>query len=402
MITVILLMVPLTIPRMFGVRIYGVLTGSMTPAYSVGGVVYVKETDISDIHVGDVVTYRLGTDTEYVMTHRVVEMDDSFFITKGDANNAVDPEPVSYDRLIGKVIFFIPGLSGVAEFVNSGTGHSCLIILFASAFILWIVADMLSSSKVKTKKKRDLPVIMIIGVVLIVGAVIYIGSVLLNYQRSASEYDSIEENVFANVDFSASAGEDSEELTDDEKAVLTAIAELKEENPDVIGWIKFDNLDLSYPIMQGEDNDYYLSHTFSGESNAAGSIFMEAANSSDFNDSHTIIYGHNMRNRSMFGSLKSYKTEDFYPGNEYITVYTPDKVYRYQIFAYYDISMYGEIYNISFVPGDEFQQIIDNMCRRSYYDTGVKPKSMDKILTLSTCSTKGNRFVVNAVRISEK
>lgn len=402
MITVILLMVPLTIPRMFGIRIYGVLTGSMTPAYSVGGVVYVKETDISDIHVGDVVTYRLGTDTEYVMTHRVVEMDDSFFITKGDANNAVDPEPVSYDRLIGKVIFFIPGLSGVAEFVNSSTGHSFLIILFASAFILWIVADMLSSSKVKIKKKRDFPVIRIIGVVLIVGAVIYIGSVLLNYQRSASEYDSIEANVFANVDASASAGDDTEELTDDEKAVLAAIAELKEENPDVIGWIKFDNLDLSYPVMQGEDNDYYLSHTFSGESNAAGSIFMEAANSSDFNDSHTIIYGHNMRNRSMFGSLKSYKTGDFYPGNEYITVYTLDKVYRYQIFAYYDISMYGEIYNISFAPGDEFQQIVDDMCRRSYYDTGVKPKSTDKILTLSTCSTKGNRFVVNAVRISEK
>lgn len=416
MITVILLMVPLTIPRMFGIRIYGVLTGSMTPAYSVGGVVYVKETDISDIHVGDVVTYRLGTDTEYVMTHRVVEMDDSFFITKGDANNAVDPEPVSYDRIIGKVVLFIPGLAGVAEFVNSTAGRSVFIILFASAFILWVVADIITpSNKNKSrndsvKKKNNSRWLQSAGVVLIVGAFIYLGSILINYRQSTTEYDALESEVFAendtigntNGDLYNDNGAGTTELTADEKKVLEEIVKLHEENPDVIGWIKFDNPEISYPIMQGEDNDYYLNHTFSGEKNSAGSIFMETANSSDFSDCHTILYGHNMKNRSMFGSLKSYKTEDFYPGNEYFTIYTLDKVYRYEIFAYYDISMYGEIYNISFAPGDEFQHIIDNMCRRSYYDTGVKPKSTDKILTLSTCSTKGNRFVVNAVRISEK
>ena len=80
----------------------------------------------------------------------------------------------------------------------------------------------------------------------------------------------------------------------------------------------------------------------------------------------------------------------------------PDKVYRYEIFAYYDISMYGEIYSVQFKPGELFQEILDNMCRRSYYDTGVRPESTDKIITLSTCSTEGNRFVVNAKRISEK
>lgn len=428
MVTVILMMVPLTIPKLFGIRIYGVLTGSMTPAYSVGGVVYVKETDASDIRIGDVITFRMGTDTDYVMTHRVVEMDGSFFVTKGDANNTVDPEPVSYDRLIGKVVLFVPGLAGVSEFVNSTTGRSVLVILFATAFILWVAADMLSPSSKKKKKVHGEPssaqtvkqkkeqrgslAVQLLGILLILGAVVYLGNVFLSYRKSTSEYDALEAAVFAragDVKEQAAKHQDAEEtaeetdmLTWEEQEILAGIARLREENPDVIGWIKFDNLELSYPVMQGEDDEYYLKHTFSGEANAAGSIFMEAANAPDFNDSHTIIYGHNMKNKSMFGALKTYKTEDFYPGNEYFTIYTPDKVYRYEIFAFYDISMDGEIYSVQFEPGGVFQKIIDNMCRRSYYDTKIHPESTEKIITLSTCSTKGNRFVVNARRINEK
>ena len=440
MVTVILMMVPLTIPKLFGIRIYGVLTGSMTPAYSVGGVVYVKETDASDIEIGDVITFRMGTNTDYVMTHRVVEMDGSFFVTKGDANNSVDPEPVAYDRLIGKVVLFVPGLAGVSEFVNSTTGRSVLVMLFATAFILWVVADIISpSTKKKKKKAAKTPqstsertvntgevsssgentkrkkgpttsiLVQLLGIVLILGAVIYLGSIFLEYKRSTSEYDALQAAIFSgisNAKEQTSTAEDERnqtaELTPEERGILAGINRLREENKEVIGWIKFDHLEISYPIMQGEDDEYYLKHTFSGESNAAGSIFMEAANSPDFNDSHTIIYGHNMKNKSMFGALKTYKTEDFYPGNEYFTIYTPDKVYRYEIFAYYDISMDGEIYSVQFEPGGVFQKIIDNMCRRSYYDTGIHPESTEKIITLSTCSTKGNRFVVNAHRISEK
>ena len=180
---------------------------------------------------------------------------------------------------------------------------------------------------------------------------------------------------------------------------MEAIGRLKEQNEDVIGWITFDNMELSYPIMQGEDNDYYLKHTFSGETNSAGSIFMEAANSSDFEDCHTIIYGHNMRNLSMFGQLKKYKTEEFYEDHQYFTIYTEDRVYRYRIFAYYDISEFGDIYTVGFEPDGEFQTFIDDMMRRSYYDTGVRADKQDKVITLSTCSTTGKRFVINAKRI---
>lgn len=398
MMTVILLMVPLTIPKLFGVRIYGVLTGSMTPAYSVGGVVYVKETEASEIQAGDVITYRMGTDTEYVMTHRVVAVENASFVTKGDANNTLDSEPVAFDRLLGKVIWFIPGVADIAEFLNSEEGQSVVILFFALALILWSAADIIEE---KAKPPKAKPVwkvswVQCTGFLLILGALIYMGSVCLDYEKSVSEYAALEAEVFVEKE------KTGEGLSDTDSYVLAKIAKMQEQNPDVIGWIQFDGLDLSYPIMHGEDDTYYLKHTFSGEKNSSGSIFMEAANRSDFNDSHTIIYGHNMKNESMFGLLKNYKTEDFYAGNEYFTIYTPYQVYRYEIFAYYDISMYDEIYDISFIPGEEFQQVIERMCSRSYYDTQIRPESMDKIMTLSTCSEKGKRFVVHARRIIQQ
>lgn len=422
MVTVILMMVPLTIPRLFGIRIYGVMTGSMTPAYPVGGVVYVKGMEAESIQVGDVITYRMGTDTEYFMTHRVVEMADGFFRTKGDANEAADPEPVSYERLIGRVVFYLPGYAKVADFVDSTTGKCTFIILFATAFVMWIAADLLSHGKKEDKAVQEESqnkaggkskgrakggfMVQAAGAILIVGAVIYLGSIFFHYKQASGEYDALEAEVFKNAQAlpgeSGEAGKEADALTGEEKEILAGIARLQEENPEVIGWIQFDHLELSYPVMQGTDNEYYLKHTFSGEENSAGSIFMEAANSANFNDSHTILYGHNMRNQSMFGSLKKYKTEDFYKGNEYFTIYTNDHVYRYEIFAYYDISMYSEIYQIGFGADESFQELIDTMKRHSYLDTGVDVTMTDKVLTLSTCSTTGNRFVVNAKRISEK
>lgn len=419
MITVILIMVPLTVPKLFGVRIYGVLTGSMAPAYSVGGVVYVMEEKPQNIVVGDVITFTMGTNTEYVMTHRVADIIDGHFITKGDANNAVDPEPVAFERLIGKSVFFLPGMSGVAEFVNSKTGRYVFIMLFALAFMCWVVADMICPSDKKTKKadtgkkKRSGLGLQLVGGAFMIGALVYIAVILLGYRESKTEYASLEQEVFgeqkeAIAETPQEAAETAETaqseaetvLSAEDQSILAGIQKLHEENPEVIGWIKFDNMDISYPVMQAKDNDYYLDHTYSGEENSAGSIFMEASNLPDFEDYHTIIYGHNMKNGSMFGSLKNYKTKDHYKGNEYFTVYTLDSVYRYQIFAYYDISMYGDVYNNQFGPDDYFQMFIDNMVKRSYYDTGVRPVKTDKIITLSTCSTTGNRFVVNAVRMN--
>lgn len=442
MLLVILVMVPFTVPKLFGYEICGVLTDSMTPSYPVGSVLFIDKCGIDEVAVGDVVTYTLGSGTDYVMSHRVVDIEEQegTFRTKGDANNTEDPEPIRNDRLIGKVVFSVPGLGRAADFIQTSTGKALCFIVFAISFILWLMADLLVQGEKRRSQKADAdgrngaealladndsgssPAkknrpdllrwgVLTVGVVLILGSAVYLGRILLEYYKGDSQYNALKKQVFAGTENGAGQdGDTSSEGADsqtgegpdaDDIAVCRAVAQLAKENEDVVGWLAFDNVEISYPIMQGEDNDEYLHHTYSGEYNSAGSIFMEALNHADFQDSHTIVYGHNMKNGSMFGRLKKYKTDDFYDMNQYFTIYTADKVMRYQIFAYYDISQYGDVYDIYFESAEEWGQLIANMQKRSYYNTKVPVSTGDKIVTLSTCSSEDNRFVVNAKRISE-
>lgn len=414
MLIVIAVMIPLTIPKIFGYNVYAVLTGSMTPAYSVGSVIFVQKCSSEEIAVGDVITFRLGTGTDNVMTHRVVEIDREAgtFLTKGDANDAVDSEPVRFERLIGKVVFGIPGIARLSEFLNTTAGKAVTFIAFALAFCLWILADLLAPKRKKIKVQGQ-TIILLLGSALVIGSGAYLVNIMLEYHKGTKEYDALQQKVFVQEEENDSRQEAPSTEADTGKTespvpseadlqVMQAISTLKEDNEEVIGWITFDNMKLSYPIMQGKDNEYYLNHTFSGEVNSAGSIFMEAANAADFEDMHTIIYGHNMKNLSMFGQLKKYKTEEFYDEHQYFTIYTEEHVYRYQIFAYYDIAETGDVYMVGFGPDEEYKTFINKMLRRSYYDTGVKVSEQDKVITLSTCSTEGNRFVLNAKRIETK
>lgn len=179
---------------------------------------------------------------------------------------------------------------------------------------------------------------------------------------------------------------------------------LKAENPDIIGWIRFDHQDelgINYPIVYSGDNEKYLRTDIHGNERIAGSIFLEGLNKSDFSDLYNIIYGHNMNNGSMFGSLKKYKDEGFWKKNQYFTVYTENTAYRYQIFSYEDAVNGGNVYKIGYQPGDEYQAFINEMVKNSALDTGIKPKSTNKILTLSTCTDNdgSKRFAVHALCI---
>ena len=270
-----------------------------------------------------------------------------------------------------------------------------------------------------TKKDIILTVAMSVGIIAICVSGFFIVKILLDYRAGKEIYDSLRENVFKEEDFlkhsdtqrfGEKGDSDGESKTDEdswspEMVVCRSVARLqKEVNPDVVGWIEFDNkeIGISYPIMKGEDDNEYLKTTYAGDSNSAGSIFMEAANTADFQDFHTIIYGHNMKNGTMFGKLKKYREEDFYEENQYFTVYTADEVYRYRIFAYYDVPADGRVYDIYFESGNERQELIYYMIQESYLDSDILPAITDKIMTLSTCTTTGNRFVINAVRVGEQ
>ena len=170
-------------------------------------------------------------------------------------------------------------------------------------------------------------------------------------------------------------------------------------NSDVIGWIVHETEEISYPILYSGDNTTYLRTGIDMKHATAGCIFMEGANSPDFQDSHTIIYGHNMRNLSMFGKLKYYHEEGYYEENQYFQIHTQNTIYRYQIFAYEVVEPDSFIYSVPYALGTQFAEFLDKIYRKSEVDTGVVATDADKIITLSTCSSNDKRFVVCAVRV---
>lgn len=174
--------------------------------------------------------------------------------------------------------------------------------------------------------------------------------------------------------------------------------ELKSMNPDVIGWLDVEALDISYPIVQGEDNDYYLHRTFRGQENFAGSIFVDASNAADFSDPNTIIYGHNMKNGSMFGTLRRLYDQEKYKDSKYLWICTPEGKFRYEIFSLQYAEVTSDTYTLFSDHGDTFASYLEDMRQRSQVDLGTEGLSgNDYIVTLSTCTSDDQvRFVVQA------
>ncbi len=173
---------------------------------------------------------------------------------------------------------------------------------------------------------------------------------------------------------------------------------LREVNPDVIGWIMIPDSKVNYPLMQGTDNDFYLKHTWQGKKNSLGSIFMEHRNSSDLTDFNTIIYGHNMTNGSMFGSLRQFSGDKYRQKRPYVYIVSDQGVFRYEIFALYKAPVDGPAYGLSFNETKTRVNFLTEAKKRSRAEIDVIPDITDRILTLSTCSGDGysNRWVVQA------
>ena len=184
-------------------------------------------------------------------------------------------------------------------------------------------------------------------------------------------------------------------------------AALQAVNSDVIGWIYVEALDgVNYPVVRGEDNSYYLHMTYQHNYNFAGTIFMDYANSRDFNDCNTLIYGHNMKNGSMFGQLKNYTTDEkTYRKSPYFWIFTPTASYRYEIIAAYTTAVNSDTYTLFKGPGAEFEEYLKKIV--GYSQLPERPQNleqlnmMDKIVTLSTCTgNEATRYVVQGRRIN--
>lgn len=171
------------------------------------------------------------------------------------------------------------------------------------------------------------------------------------------------------------------------------LSKLQKENRDVIAWIYLPDSRISYPVLQGADNDTYLHTTWDGKKNRAGSIFMEKSNAPDFQDFNTIVYGHHMANGSMFGDIAEFKRKSFLKKHPYVYIATADTVRKYEIFAAYETPVDSKTYEIDFS-----QEALAHYEKNA--DKSVSITADDKILTLSTCVGDGTyetRWVVQAV-----
>ncbi|MDD3369645.1 MAG: class B sortase [Lachnospiraceae bacterium] len=178
---------------------------------------------------------------------------------------------------------------------------------------------------------------------------------------------------------------------------------LKKEAPDLVGWITLPSVELSYPIVQGRDNAQYLHHGIQGEELYAGSIFLDAGNQADFSNYNTIVYGHNMRDGTMFAKLKDYTEPETYQKCPYFWIYTAQADYLYEICSVYQSAPEQAPYVLRFASHSDYLDWLYQIKKRSGIQTDVALSEGDRIVTLSTCSgDAAKRQIVQGVRIASQ
>lgn len=156
-------------------------------------------------------------------------------------------------------------------------------------------------------------------------------------------------------------------------------------NPDVVGWLCFPGTNINYPVVQADDNSYYLNRMVDGTYNPSGSIFLDAAASPDLSDRHTIIYGHHMKDQTMFSALMDYKEQTFYDGHTEALLLTPDQNYQILLFAGYVTDTSVNAWEQDF-DNTDFGHWISDQIQRSAFIPAVTPEEDARIITFSTCT----------------
>ena len=255
----------------------------------------------------------------------------------------------------------------------------------------------------KKKKKSDvlLTIALIVAIAVFCYAAFNLYHIYTEYKKGTDEYNQIEEMAVTERD--ADSGEVAGPNAQLKPPIEVDFDKLKSVNEDVVGWIYVDALpDISYPIVKGKDNQTYLHQTYEKNYNFAGTIFVDYENSGDFSDCNTLVYGHNMKNGSMFGHLKKFREDDrLYKQDKYFWILTPERNYRYEIISAYTTGVNSDTYTLFKGPGEEFEKYLETIKGYSEIQTDDTDLTIkDRIVTLSTCTgNESTRFVVQGKRV---
>ena len=246
------------------------------------------------------------------------------------------------------------------------------------------------------------------AIIIVVCSLVFAGSSLLlvlalrEYRKSRKTYAEL-------YSFVISGEEDKQEqepvtvlLPDVSSQSIPRVdfALLTERAPDAAAWLSQEGTVIDYPVVQGEDNDYYLRHLYDGTENAAGCLFVDCRNSSDFSDKNSIIYGHNMQDGSMFASLKNYGKQEYFREHSKMLLITPNRTFRVEIFAAFRADPAEHDTDKSpwltcWSEDASYEEWLKEMQQRSLIKSDVVPDPGDKVLTLSTCTSERiGRFIV--------
>lgn len=231
----------------------------------------------------------------------------------------------------------------------------------------------------------------IILVAIIIVCLSIIGYKYYNYNKDDKLNSEIQDlqpviNEASDLDNNFSGENDGQDQSKDGDYVNSANEEeLKSINSDYKMWIQIENTNINYPVVQGSDNDYYLKHNFRKESNISGTVFVESANDID-NDKNIILYGHNMRNGTMFNNITNYKEESFFNEDNKINIIMNNTLYEYEVFSVYVKNVSEVNLAIGFANEDEFINYAYNEAEESLYKKDVDFSAEDNLITLVTCS----------------
>ena len=228
--------------------------------------------------------------------------------------------------------------------------------------------------------------------------------VSVHARKAASEMNAASEPVSEEETVSEDTVSDNE-AEEEPNSIQVDLAALKEINDEVVGWLYFEDGLISYPILFSGDNDKYLKRNYKEEYMASGSIFMDKDGTPDFSDHYTLLYGHNMRDLTMFGKLRYYRSDkNYYKDHEYFQIITEGGRYRYRVFSFKQISSDSEVFSAIHKDEDGLKSFAEKyLLPGNNVNTKAEISDSDHVLALSTCvNDYAYRFIVCGVRIDSE
>ncbi len=214
---------------------------------------------------------------------------------------------------------------------------------------------------------EDVIMVALLGIVIVSGWSLY--NKMHQYKVDRQKYTAVSEKAYSgdfagDIDFNA----------------------LRKVNSDIVAWIYYEGTDIDYPVVQGKDNDYYLHIAFDDTWALAGTLFVDAITEAPFKQFNTIIYGHHMRDGSMFGDLQKLKDKEYCDKHPQLELITPDGKYHLMIWAFLNQPSDSQVYLTNFHDKDDIRDYIDYVKSAADYVTDVKVTPEDKLVLLSTCA----------------